>query len=86
MCEKKRAREYPDPNPYRELMKACQGCGNRLKVLKMCVCRKAWYCGRDCQLRDWPNHKAACKRAQKKAKASKTDQPGAFLICEEVVG
>ena len=27
-------------------------------------CRGAFYCSRECQLRDWPRHRAACKSAE----------------------
>eukprot|EP00026_Physarum_polycephalum_P005051 Phypoly_transcript_05077.p1 GENE.Phypoly_transcript_05077~~Phypoly_transcript_05077.p1 ORF type:complete len:609 (-),score=73.08 Phypoly_transcript_05077:208-1770(-) len=33
-------------------VKTCSGCGVRA------------YCGRECQLKDWPNHKAECKKVQ----------------------
>ncbi|KZT52921.1 hypothetical protein CALCODRAFT_68617 [Calocera cornea HHB12733] len=49
------------------LFRACDGgCGKRERVhtkkLNRCSkCKIAVYCGRDCQLADWPNHKPKCK-------------------------
>jgi len=28
-------------------------------------CRNAWYCSKDCQLKDWKSHKEACKESEK---------------------
>lgn len=57
---------------FKESFKACIGCGIRLKALSKCRGCGAWYCSRDCQLNDWPNHKKQCKerRAKKEAKSS----------------
>ncbi|KAF7921056.1 uncharacterized protein EAE97_011324 [Botrytis byssoidea] len=32
------------------------------RVLRCSRCRSREYCGADCQTKDWPNHKAACRR------------------------
>ncbi|KAJ8068190.1 hypothetical protein OCU04_003760 [Sclerotinia nivalis] len=41
----------------------CAVCHNRdVKVLRCSRCRSREYCGKDCQTRDWPTHKASCKR------------------------
>ena len=29
-------------------------------------CKDAWYCGRDCQAKDWKNHKKQCKKVAEK--------------------
>ena len=51
---------------FRESMKGCEFCGNRLKVLMKCVaCQKVSYCSKDCQVKDWKTHKAECKKQQK---------------------
>ena len=42
----------------------CDGCGLRAAQLKWCACRLKRYCSKDCQRRDFPAHKAECKRAR----------------------
>ncbi|KAL9179262.1 hypothetical protein ACHAXT_008552 [Thalassiosira profunda] len=60
---------------YRESTKGCTGCGSRLKALSKCTgCRKASYCTRQCQLDDWKNHKALCRKEQKKAKKGRKQE------------
>lgn len=41
----------------------CAGCGQSdAAVLKKCsACRRVRYCSRECQERDWPKHKTACR-------------------------
>ncbi len=49
---------------------ACAGCGITAKMLQNCKlkecsrCRSVRYCGKACQVADWPVHKATCKRLQ----------------------
>ena len=44
----------------KEISKGCQVCGK--KTDKCCSrCKKALYCSRECQLKDWPGHKKVCK-------------------------
>jgi hypothetical protein len=49
---------------------ACAGCGITAKMLHDCKlkecsrCRSVRYCGKACQVADWPVHKATCKRLQ----------------------
>ncbi|KAF7888964.1 hypothetical protein EAF00_009264 [Botryotinia globosa] len=41
----------------------CAVCRNKGgKVLHCCQCRSRQYCGTDCQIKDWPIHKAKCRR------------------------
>ena len=42
----------------------CDGCGAPAPELKWCACRLKCYCGRECQKRDFPAHKAECKAAR----------------------
>jgi predicted RNA-binding Zn-ribbon protein involved in translation (DUF1610 family) len=37
----------------------CAECGE-LATQRCSKCRQAWYCSRDCQLRQWKGHKAMC--------------------------
>jgi hypothetical protein len=37
-------------------------------------CKSVWYCGRDCQVGDWPRHKADCKKIQDQAKEEQARQ------------
>ena len=42
----------------------CFHCGKSGAKLRSCAqCRRAWYCGRDCQAADWKRHKQACRAA-----------------------
>ena len=43
-------------NPY-----ICYGCKKRIEVSPMmCMCKKIPYCGKECQIADWKNHKKIC--------------------------
>ena len=42
----------------------CDGCGALVPELKWCACRLKRYCSKDCQRRDFPAHKAECKKAR----------------------
>lgn len=37
---------------------------NQDKMLKCSGCNKEYYCSRECQVKDWPNHKMRCKKGQ----------------------
>eukprot|EP00985_Skeletonema_marinoi_P027975 scaffold23659_cov205-Skeletonema_marinoi.AAC.7 len=58
---------------YKESMKGCDNCGNRLKPLSKCTgCRKVSYCSRECQLQAWKLHRSECKKhSDKKGKTKK---------------
>ncbi len=41
----------------------CDSCGTSGANFSRCArCRTAIYCSRDCQTKDWPNHKTICKQ------------------------
>ena len=45
----------------------CVGCEKNEKelktILKACTgCKKAKYCGKECQKQDWKRHKGVCKK------------------------
>ncbi|KAK9804805.1 hypothetical protein WJX72_006772 [[Myrmecia] bisecta] len=43
----------------------CGACAAKGTKLQACSgCGLQWYCGRDCQTRDWPKHRARCKQAK----------------------
>ncbi len=52
-------------------LQSCAHCGARevhVKQFKRCsACKTIAFCSRDCQLANWPAHKAACKAARKEA-------------------
>eukprot|EP00884_Botryococcus_braunii_P021620 jgi/Botrbrau1/8141/Bobra.0308s0031.1 len=54
--------------------RACAECGTKGcaggKLLECSGCRSVAYCGRDCQLKHWPSHKAACKAKQAQARGA----------------
>ena len=48
---------------FKETFAECAHCHDRLKVLKRCSnCGDVKYCSRQCQLKHWPDHRAACKK------------------------
>lgn len=48
---------------------ACCSCAKPDSGLACSRCKKAIYCGPDCQKKDWPTHKLTCRR------------PGADDVC-----
>ena len=51
----------------------CEDCGT-LATLRCSKCKMAWYCTRDCQLRQWKKHKTICSmfsEAQAETRAAK---------------
>ncbi|KAF9534075.1 hypothetical protein CPB83DRAFT_422160 [Crepidotus variabilis] len=42
---------------------ACTICGHQSKAIKICPCRTAGYCSKDCQKLHWRTHKASCIEA-----------------------
>ena len=40
----------------------CADCGRRASLERCARCLGAWYCGGECQRRDWATHKLACKK------------------------
>lgn len=54
--------------PSKGIASACAHC-NGTKDLKTCLgCKKVLYCSQNCQRAHWPDHRAACKKAQAAAK------------------
>lgn len=41
--------------------------------MRCSVCRSTFYCGRQCQLADWPNHKLLCAKDLVAATSPKQD-------------
>jgi Plasmid pRiA4b ORF-3-like protein/MYND finger len=54
---------------YKHSIKACTGCGNRIKALLKCSKCGTLYCSRECQITDWKNHKKKCKERSAKREA-----------------
>ena len=73
------ARSSSDMEPWMQALRArkCASCAG--KATSWCKsCEAVMYCGRACQLEDWPKHKAACKAA----KAQKVfAEPGVVSMC-----
>ncbi len=45
---------------------SCASCGNTLCAMKKCTgCNLAHYCNRECQLKDWKQHKVVCRSSQR---------------------
>ena len=45
----------------RNMVLRCGFCGDQVETKKCSICRKAYYCSKECQKADWPNHKEVCK-------------------------
>jgi hypothetical protein len=58
-------------------LQSCANCGARevhVAHFKRCAaCKGVVFCSKDCQLANWPQHKAACKVARKAAAAGAAD-------------
>mmetsp|Transcript_6115 Transcript_6115/g.13337 ORF Transcript_6115/g.13337 Transcript_6115/m.13337 type:complete len:464 (+) Transcript_6115:108-1499(+) len=68
---KKKNSALKDREAFHESTRACNNCGDRIKVLNKCTaCRKVSYCSRECQVEDWKEggHKKECKRNNKRSK------------------
>ena len=62
----------PGKDKWKESMKGCDNCGNRLKPLSKCTgCRKVSYCSRECQVQAWKGHKSECKKHSGSKKTKK---------------
>jgi hypothetical protein len=48
---------------HHKVCKTCESCEG--KMLTCAGCKFEYYCSAACQKKDWPNHKAVCKAAQK---------------------
>ncbi|KAG2437487.1 hypothetical protein HXX76_006136 [Chlamydomonas incerta] len=60
--------------------RACAACGKPNSIacgLKKCsACKSVWYCGLDCQRKDFPGHKKQCKALAAAAKAKDKETAG----------
>lgn len=44
---------------------SCHACNKKCKTMFKCSrCRRVYYCGEDCQKRDYPEHKKACRASK----------------------
>ena len=65
-----RLREYNSSQTGSEkyLMAMCENCGKHehgdVKHMKCSRCKLRYYCSRECQKQDWPNHKQMCKKVE----------------------
>ena len=54
---------------YRHACRACSKSETDEVRFSACArCNRAFYCSRECQLKDWPSHKAECKKLAKRVK------------------
>ncbi|KOC69535.1 hypothetical protein WH47_05478, partial [Habropoda laboriosa] len=37
-------------------------------------CKEAWYCGRECQVKDWTKHKSICDKLTKNLECEQKEQ------------
>lgn len=61
----------------------CSECG-KVATQRCSKCKNAWYCSRDCQLRQWKTHKAICMlfAASKEEKEDKEEQIKKQMLVE----
>ena len=43
-----------------DLTRYCRACGKKDDVKKCSKCKKVSYCGKECQKKDWKDHKRSC--------------------------
>ena len=49
--------------------KKCSNCKNeQTNLLKCSICKTTFYCNKDCQKSDWPNHQQTCRKPIEKNK------------------
>ena len=70
-------------NGSRESKKAnikCSYCGESLLKMKKCArCGGTWYCGRECQVKHWREHKAVCKPPAPELRCSNCGNKNSFI-------
>jgi len=72
----------PDRNPDFDAAAAlvvertCEHCGTTSTAVSgLCTgCRRAWYCGKECQLADWRAHRQTCLLRRRRKKKEKTPE------------
>ncbi|KAF9553409.1 hypothetical protein CPC08DRAFT_822323 [Agrocybe pediades] len=61
-------------------LKQCQHCfksdTDDKKLLACAKCKRSYYCNRDCQMGNWPEHKSICKMIQESDEALKANPGG----------
>ncbi|KAL9187327.1 hypothetical protein ACHAXT_001430 [Thalassiosira profunda] len=60
--------ELKASNPTTAVCDFCSQRKERCTVMLCAGCRRKQYCGRECQVAHWPEHKVACKEFQRAAK------------------
>ncbi len=48
----------------------CGATGAGVRLLQCSACRAAWFCSAECQRKEWPAHRAACRAARAKRAAA----------------
>jgi MYND finger len=65
---------------------ACGNCGKVGPDLKKCAkCLNRWFCGRECQLKDWTLHRTVCRAAPPFVAASQRFPDSKLVLCSEVL-
>ena len=74
----KKVHEETSSVPVEKDARICWNCHGKENLSRCSGCKKAWYCGRKCQMVDRPRHRRFCERAQqegaRKAKVKDEDE------------
>ena len=60
----------------------CGECGEPA-TQRCTACKNAWYCSRDCQLRQWKKHKAICKLITMNKEETQEEEKPKSKVTEE---
>ena len=72
---------YSEETSVAELQEACSVCSK--KGSKKCSnCKLQFYCSKQCQKKDWKNHKAICKEVSKAAEFREASEPATGISAE----
>ncbi len=57
----KQLKKLKSAEKTQQVCNCCMKTGKVAKLKACSACHQVYYCGRECQVKDWPNHKTQCK-------------------------